>query len=394
MQASLRSLLTVATVVFLAGAFLSIPNARACEWSYLLWAIRNKPADPLFRFARNHKAGYIDSSGKIIIEPTLPPGDNSFGEFHEGLLAVKDDHGYRYLDRSGAVVFNVDAWLAFDFSEGLAPASKYDGTPKWGFIDHAGHFTVPPQYFWVDPFSEGLARVSVSGEVGSTGYVDKEGNFAIPPSLSYGSSFHEGRAAVIIDGPCRIINGGSCARAEFRPSLPGAKYDCRYAFIDRRGMPVSDLRFEGALDFSEGLAAVLLDGRWGYVDGSSRIAIKPQFDWAESFSEGVAAVRQNGRTGFIDHSGNYVIAPRFEFPSVSVDSFSDGRALVTKIDGVGKTVFRYIDKTGNSAFPGNFTAASAFAYGLAHVALEGRGKGTRAWINTSGKVVFTYSDKP
>jgi len=394
MKVSAKYLFTVSlAVAFLAGAFLSTPNARACSWSYIIWGMRTKPADPLFRFERNHKAGYIDSSGKIILEPTLPAGDNSFGEFHEGLLAVKDDDGYRYIDRSGSVVFNVDAWLAFDFSEGLAPAAKYDGKPKWGFIDRSGHFVIPPQYFGVDPFSEGLARVSVSSEVGSTGYIDKQGNFAIPARLSYGSSFHEGRAAVIIDGPCRIANGGSCARPEFRPTQPAATYDCRYAFIDRSGMPVSDLRFEDALDFSEGLAAVLLDGKWGYVDRSGRITISQQFDSAESFSEGVATVRQNGKTGFIDHSGNFVIVPGFEFPFMSVGSFSDGRALIAKTEGAGKTVYQFIDKTGNPAFPGKFAAASPFAYGLAHVALQGRGGGNHAWINTSGKVVFAYSDK-
>src|SRR5215467_8771757 len=175
------------------------------------------------------------------------------------------------MDRSGAVVLRTDAWLAFDFSEGLAPASRYAGFPddkfpKWGFIVRTGRFTIGPQYYWVDPFSEGLARVSVSSEVGSTGYIDGLGNFAIPARLSYGSSFHEGLAAVIIDGPCRITNGGSCGRAAFKPTQPQATYDCRYAFIDKSGQPVSDLRFDDAQDFSEGLAAVRIGQAWGYVD--------------------------------------------------------------------------------------------------------------------------------
>src|ERR1700722_3197395 len=102
-----------ALVLFL----LSLPVARSCELGYTVWSIRNKPADPLFRFLRNGKAGYIDASGKVIIVASLPADGNSFGEFHEGLLAVKDDHGYRYMDRSGKVVFNSDAWLAFDFWE-------------------------------------------------------------------------------------------------------------------------------------------------------------------------------------------------------------------------------------------------------------------------------------
>jgi hypothetical protein len=104
-----------------AGILVSVPVVDACEWSYLILGIRSKPADPLFPFVRNGKAGYIDSSGKIVIQPTLMNYWNDLGEFHEGLLAVHEEHGYRYLDRTGTVVFRSDAWLAFNFSEGLDP---------------------------------------------------------------------------------------------------------------------------------------------------------------------------------------------------------------------------------------------------------------------------------
>lgn len=385
---SAKSALTSWMILWIvAGILVYIPVARACSWSYVIWSIRSKPADPLFRFVRNGRAGYIDSTGGIVIQPLLPGGDNFFGEFHEGLVAIKDDHGYRYLDRSGRVVFRTDAWLAFDFSEGLAPASRYSGSPKWGFIDRTGNFVVRPQYFALEEFSEGVARVSVSSEVGSTGYIDHDGRFIIPPRLSYGSSFHQGLAAVILEGPCQITNGGSCGRAEFRPTRLLASYDCRYAFIDKSGKPISAMRFDDAGDFSEGFAPVRIGRQWGYVDKSGEIAISPKFDSAEQFSEGLAAVIQNGKTGFVDRSGNFVIPPQFE----SADSFSDGRALITEIHGRGRPTYRFITRNGKPAFPGTFAAAAPFSYGLAHVALDGLSKGTLAWINTSGDPVFTYT---
>ncbi len=376
---------------FVVGVLVFVPIVSACSWSYVIWAIRSRPADPLFRVVRNGKAGYIDSSGKVVLQPTLPKGDTSGGEFHEGLLAINDDKGYRYVDRAGNTLFRTDAWLAFDFSEGLAPAARYAGFPDdkfphWGFIDRTGRFAIDPRYYWVDPFSEGLARVSVSSEVGSTGYIDGQGNFEIPARLSYGSSFHDGLAAVILSGPCRITNGGSCGRPEFKPTQPQATYDCRYSFIDKSGKPVSEQRFDDAQDFSEGLAAVRIGEAWGYANRSGQISISPKFEFAEPFSEGLAAVRQAGKTGFIDHSGNYVIPPQFE----SVDNFSDGRALVSENNSDGTQAYRFVDKTGKAAFPGRFAAAAPFSYGLAHVALTGHLKGSSAWINTSGKSVFTY----
>lgn len=365
-----------------------VPFARACSWGYPIWGLRSKSAFPLFRFVRNGKAGYIDGSGNIAIEPTLPAGDNSSGEFHEGLMGIKDENGLRYVDHTGTVVFRSDAWLAFDFSEGLAPASRYAGFPsdkfpKWGFIDRTGKFAIPAQYYWADPFSEGLARVSVASEVGSTGYIDGGGRFVIPPRLTYGATFHEGRAAVIIEGPCRITNGGSCTPPAFMPTVSNASYHCRYAFIDRTGQPISDLRFDEAGDFSQGLAPVMIDGMWGYVDNSGQISLPAEFQWAGSFSEGLAVVRQDEKIGFIDRSGRFVIAPRFD----AAEDFSEGRALVSKEVAPGQWTYRFIDRKGNPAFAGEYSAATSFNHGLAHVST---GKGVFSWINTSGKAVFSY----
>lgn len=366
-----------------------IPAVLACSWSYAIWGIRSKTAEPLFRFVRKGKSGYIDSSGRVVIRPTLPDGGNAFGEFHEGLVAVRRDRRHRYVNRAGRTEFETDVWLAFDFSDGLAAASKPGDPPKWGFIDRTGRFVVRPQYAWVEPFSEGLARVAVSREVGSTGYIDKQGAFVIPATLSYGSDFHEGRAAVILGGPCQIINGGSCGRPEFKPTQPRAKYDCRYAFVDKSGRPISDLRFDDAMDFSEGMAPVRIGRLWGYVNRSGQISISPMFESAEPFSEGLAAVRTNGKVGFIDNTGRWMISPQFE----AADSFSDGRALVSETRSSGTWISWFIDRDGRRAFPGEFAAATSFRFGLAHVTFGERSSERFAWINTSGKAVFVYSPR-
>ena len=205
-----------------------------------------------------------------------------------------------------------------------------------------------------------------------------------------GAAAAGGLAAAIIDGPCRITDGGSCGRPDFQPTQPHSSYDCRYAIIDKTGTPVSSLRFDDALDFSEGLAAVRLGRQWGYADRSGQISIAPQFESAEPFSEGLAAVRQNGKTGFIDPSGSFAIPPQFQ----SAESFSDGRALIAETSGARATIYRFIDRTGKEAFPGRFAAATSFSYGLAQVAPTGRSNKTYAWIDTSGRPVFTYAPVP
>ena len=154
-----------------AGASVFQPVLRGCEIEYFIWGIHSQTADPLFRFLRHGKTGYIDATGRIVIRPALPADKTSFNEFHEGLLGVRQDPGYGYVDRSGAIVVHANVWLAGDFSEGLAPAPIFQlgRPPKWGFIDHTGHFAIPPEYSAVDAFSEGLASVTVS-DTGTSGY--------------------------------------------------------------------------------------------------------------------------------------------------------------------------------------------------------------------------------
>jgi hypothetical protein len=380
-KAAMKSIPGVLPV--LAAAILTFVSiVHACTIATPIWGYRDKNADLLFKFVRDGKVGFIDASGKIVLDATRPGGSR---QFHEGLLAVRDKDGFGYIDRSGKLVFRLDAWIVFDFAEGLAPAATADHS--WGFIDRTGRFAVPPRFWFVYRFSEGLARVSVSGEFNSVGYINKEGRFVVPPRLSEGSDFHEGLAAVIIEGPCRITNGGSCERAEFQPEKLPATYTCRYTYIDKNGKPISDSRFDDAEQFSEGLAAVRIGPAWGYIDKSGRMVIPPKYQSAGAFSEGLAPVQLELKTGFIDHSGRIVIPPQFR----SAESFSNGRALIrVPSDRRLTSYYQFIDKTGRTAFPGSFTSAGGFISGLAPVAFS---SGKVGWIDTSGKTVFTYTSK-
>jgi hypothetical protein len=59
--------------------------AFGCSADYLIWIPRSKSADPLYRFVKNGKAGYIDRSGRVVIPPKLEPYGNYGSEFHDGV---------------------------------------------------------------------------------------------------------------------------------------------------------------------------------------------------------------------------------------------------------------------------------------------------------------------
>ena len=252
---------------------ISFQVAPACSISILI-SIHRQSADPLFRFSDGKQVGYINPKGKVVIPAAFAPDARQRygGEFHDGLSKVSDGLSW-FIDQFGKIS-TAKFYEAFDFSEGLA-AVQPTGNLKWGFIDRTGALTIAALYDrYPGPFSEGLARVEISGR---TGYIDRSGNFAIPATFSYGSDFQEGIAIAVVDGPCRIINGGSCAGPRFGAvGPPSGEVDgkrCKFTFIDHSGKTISEDRYDGTGVFSEGLAAVEMGGKWGYIDKSGKLAI-------------------------------------------------------------------------------------------------------------------------
>jgi len=69
---------------------------------------------------------------------------------------------YGFIDKSGKVVIEPQFDGASNFSEGFARVKKDD---KWGFIDKSGKMVIEPQFDDAEPFSEGLAKVKKDGKV-------------------------------------------------------------------------------------------------------------------------------------------------------------------------------------------------------------------------------------
>lgn len=366
----------------------------ACTVDYLIWIPRSPDADPLYRFEQNHKIGYIDQHGKVLISPVLKDwGDNSGGEFHSGLLEIGVSDGI-YVDTTGKTVIHKGLYRGWDFSEGFAAAMQKDSN-KWGYIDTHGDFVISPRFETyprgsVLPFEGGLAQIDVDGKIG---YIDPTGSFAIPPRFLQGDSFHDGMARVIVEGPCGYVSeDGGCPDVGVLPknatsnSAPPA---CKYTFVDAGGRIISEQRFDYARHFAEGLAPVKLGGLWGYLDKKGTIVIAPRFEDAAAFSDGLARVSKGGLTGYVTHSGEFAITPRFKY----AEDFADHRAVV----GDGASAYWYIAHSGQKAIPETYALASSFFKGLAHVKLtsatageEFYRKGTFAYITPDGKHVFVY----
>jgi hypothetical protein len=352
----------------------------ACDWVYPIWIPRSTTADPLYRFIKNGKAGYIDASGHVVVPPELTPYGNYGSEFHDGLLEIAVSDG-KYVDRTGKLVIDKDFYRGWDFSEGLAVAMK-EGEHLWGYINTSGEFAISPRfesslsdYVW--SFADGLARIEVKDRYG---FIDHSGQFVIKPQLLDASDFNDGMTRVVTEGPCVYFPDGPCGA--FNAVSVGGRNSgpigsCKFTYIDKAGTVITKARFDSARDFSEGLAPVRVGALWGFIDKTGSVAIPPRYDDAEPFHSGLSRIQTNGLYGYADKSGDIVVRPQYKY----AESFSDGLGVVG--GGLG---YWYIDQNGNQPFRGRFDVASPFFKGLANVRLADG----FAYINKGGRIVFRY----
>jgi hypothetical protein len=285
------------------------------------------PAQPgeakrLYSITVSGKAGFVDSTGRMVIQPRF----ELVRGFSEGRAAVKLDGKWGVIDEREQFIVPPTYDDVRGFTEGFSPFSN-DG--QQGFIDRSGKVLVKGlDLVW--HFSDGLAGVQVKGK---WGYINRQGAFVIKPEYDSVGDFKEGLAPVKRGDESVYINreGKVVLRVDgcsFSEGLACIKVDDQYGFMNTSGQIIIGVQFDEVGWFSEGLVKVRVDYKWGYVDRAGRLVIKPQFDDANDFSEGLAAVKQNGKAGYIDRAGQVIIKMQFE----TACDFDGGLACVEKDD--------------------------------------------------------------
>src|SRR6202162_260409 len=100
---------------------------------------KKKGAGPLFQIHYIDKWGFMDRTGKIVIEPQY----SDASDFFDGLAKVVLDSKSCFIDEKGKVVIPCKFDRAGDFSEGLAPVRI---GRAWGYIDRSGKMVIAPQF--------------------------------------------------------------------------------------------------------------------------------------------------------------------------------------------------------------------------------------------------------
>lgn len=262
--------------------------------------------------------GYIDKKGNMVISPQYSQGTH----FFEGKAFVIQTGSFpECINDEGETLFSLkEAETAYGFSEGLAKVAvkNRDGSLKYGFVNEKGELVINVQFEEAHSFSEGFAAIRQKGK---WGFIDKKGNTVINPQFEIVDDFHENLALFYNGSKYGFIdkNGNYAINPQFdyaksfSDNLALIKQGDMYGYIDKDGKIIINPQFEEAGDFSNGLAFTLLDGKIGFIDNSSQWEIPAQFEDASDFIGDVAFVRLGDKWGLIDEKGKYLVNPQFDF---------------------------------------------------------------------------------
>jgi len=361
-------------------------------------------SDELAISCRGGKFGFTDFSNRQVVA-------NQFDAVHcffAGFASVARDRKWGIINRAGKFIVPPIYDYAGNFGPGKLAGVIKD--QKIGFVDTSGKLVIPFNYYWRRPFStypdypffiQGRISVVDAGDPemlreDKTGCLNTKGELVIPAIYDYIGYFDE--------------NGIACASK-----------DGKVVLIDTLGNVVLEPTgvTYGSLHFEKGFSVFYTrEGRAGMIRRDGEIILEPKYNGVDAFSDGYAAVQMSSdehgiTSGFIDTTGKFVFGRTFGY----IHSFNEGYAAVEVnrkwgfIDRKGKTVieptyfdvhdfhdglavvgiqmgkqvkYGYIDTTGKFVLQPIYNEASYFEYGVAPVKIGNK----FGFIDRGGKIVI------
>lgn len=357
--------------------------------------LKNNPVQTsnLVLLCSNNKYGFIDLSGKVVIEPQFDYvskfneygvatvmnhvegteyygllGINGLltdinfwdiGTFHQGIAKVKSREGkYGFIDFNGKWIAEPIYDDVKDFSEGMAAVglktknlavesleNKSDEMLMWGFINDHGKLIIKSEYQEAKNFSKGLAYVRESGnwKTTETHYIDKNGEIVITLPWKWildGSSFAEDGTAIIV----RVNENNSAI------TLSGV--------INIKGELILPFEYKDISEVTYGLriATPSKEGPSlsGIIDSTGKWVVEPKYFEMGKIKDGLvtASIIKDGRqySGILNVNGIWLYEPK----SQGIFSFKEDMVVFiedTGRNGVGVIMSLY-DLKGNQLLKG------------------------------------------
>lgn len=188
--------------------------------------------------------GFVNVKGEKVIQPQYAKVDY----FFEGKCAVQNREGkWGYIDKSGKLIIDYKFDVALEFENGKAVVYIED---KAGVINSKGEYLIKPQYDYILNDGENF----IIEKDYQHGWCDKNGKISIKPSFKSASGFNGSDLAAIQNekGYGYINKNGKLVidtKFEIATSFFGdfaiVKSGGKYGLIDKNGEFIMKTKFDG-----------------------------------------------------------------------------------------------------------------------------------------------------
>lgn len=364
------------------------------------------------------KWGYVDSTGKILVEPQydaekisaqktgivkkekkwglidmtntniLPFAFDGLNYMYtnDGMFvqAQNNDLRFGYIDSKGNIVIAPDLHQSLQMGNGFIGFSR---TGKWGVMNAKGETICAESYSEIQPFSEGYAQVR-RGKL--WGYIDTTGKEVTAITYEKMGKFSNGMARVMKNG--------------------------RWGFINTEGTLVIDTKYLQAGDFltagapvktKTGYGIISREDKWllkptwinisqlettnyfvvknesvqGLCRSDGKMLVSPRYEGYKFLGEGRFGFRAGLYWGIMDTSGKAITSTIFD----KILPFTQSRAAASQNGNWG-----YVNRNGHFVIPAQFRSATPFCENMAYVFVS---PGPGFYIDTTGKKLFYVDDK-
>jgi len=383
----------------------------------------------LYPIKENGKWGFMDVSGKVLVQPTF----DYVWDFSGGLGRFKINGKYGFVNATGEVVVQPALTYADDFTgeytrvntkDTLISEVTFDGYylfGNWSYMNKNG-IVFNESFYVAEPVRNGYGSVKdvndynapfnyVSFENGTITRQDRiakaiftfNGHTVAPASDS-----NTGKIGLIDENEQWVVFPSFDQIQPMSEGLAAAKKDNLYGYIDVKGtwiyqriVPTEEYAYLGSdfESFSNGLAAVKLGNeQYGYITKEGKIAFNEKFKNAYAFNkEGYAIVTTDAGQGIIDKKGAYAIRPGFDIQSVEknivIYKTTEGfgvRNLKTNEDII-KPAYSGIKRTGELLQVTNTGASNGYINMKGEFVIAPQFN--TAWDFNNGKAVVSLKEK-
>ncbi|MDL2301870.1 WG repeat-containing protein [Lachnospiraceae bacterium OttesenSCG-928-D06] len=271
------------------------------------------------------------------------------GATSEVLMDYNEKVEYKYVDVPGAY----DKVSNFYGKQAIIERNNLKGIYYFG-----NGVIIPPEY---DEITYCINGVSAACKEGEYYFIDAMGN-------------KSGVLSTKVDSLSILAN-----------QLSAVSIGNGYGYVDKTLEVPSDLPYEYATPFSNGIAAVIVSGKWGVINGKQEFIVNPIYDeiklteFGTCISSGVIFAKDGSHYIMLNEKGELLSEYQFE----EVNTFLGmGQPAAVKLDGK----WTFVKNTGELfEVDQNLYAAGSFNNYLAPVTLDGEKWG---YMDGYGKIVI------